>query len=486
MGYFNFFYKLAYLINFIKRNFKFLFVAVILPILLLFVINSYSKASNNIVPLAIPDTDNQFQVVIDMILARVPYSANDFNTNDKYSYFVFDDKIDNLYHCVALYVNNNPTQAGYPVFANVSSTDMDIGSRVLGSRNIEFYYFTLDMDNNLAPSEVVQKTMTSSTGWTKWNDFFGINTAEKDVFNFVNLMVASPAIVNNWHNSNFWSAFSNRLVVEEPSPLYLYDEWYNQSHYVIRANDWYVTHAKLFTGDGSSSQWFNLNVYKSGTEQGYSVLLNSSSSYFGLSDDALYWEYSIPVDTLKFALSSTGDYNITITNPSLGLNALLSSFHYDADTDVITGINPDNPDNPSSPDYSGQLGGIQDSLGDMNNFFQDGSYNQGTITDNMPSSDVDDITSAPLDNFFTALKDAFTSDNYIDIVIDLPFVDGSITIPADFLYDKVPASIVSLIQLVYWFMISRYIFLDVTHYIDKMKSGDIISTSETDIKADML
>lgn len=131
---------------------------------------------------------------------------------------------------------------------------------------------------------------------------------------------------------------------------------------------------------------------------------------------------------------------------------------------------------------------INSGIGDMNNFMQDGSYNQDDITSNMPSnSDVSDITAESLDQIFNNIKDAFTSSSYKDVEIKLPFVkSGSIVIPADLTSKYVPSIILNLVQMFYWFLISRFIYKDVTNYIDKLKSGDVFNGTDTNIKADML
>ena len=40
--------------------------------------------------------------------------------------------------------------------------------------------------------------------------------------------------------------------------------------------------------------------------------------------------------------------------------------------------------------------------------------------------------------------------------------------------------------MVYWYFIARFIVKDIASYIEKAKSGDIFSSSDTNIKTDML
>lgn len=46
--------------------------------------------------------------------------------------------------------------------------------------------------------------------------------------------------------------------------------------------------------------------------------------------------------------------------------------------------------------------------------------------------------------------------------------------------------ILSLLQLTYWFVISYYIINDIRKYVEKIKNGDIMSHTDTNIKAEML
>ena len=110
-------------------------------------------------------------------------------------------------------------------------------------------------------------------------------------------------------------------------------------------------------------------------------------------------------------------------------------------------------------------------MSDTNNFLKDENYSQDSITGNMPSnSGVSDITAESLNNIFNIIKDTFTSSNYRDIVIGVPFTDQTITVPSDLTESHVPTVILSLIRMTYWFLISRFIYKDIINYIDKLKS----------------
>lgn len=130
---------------------------------------------------------------------------------------------------------------------------------------------------------------------------------------------------------------------------------------------------------------------------------------------------------------------------------------------------------------------VNESITETNDFLQDSSFSQDSITDNMPSnSSVNDTTSASLDNIFTMLRNSFTGTDLKDFVFVVPFSEQEIVIPYDITLNIVPDVIKNLIQMVYYFVISRFIYKDIVAYFDKMKSGDIVSATDTNIKADML
>lgn len=127
-------------------------------------------------------------------------------------------------------------------------------------------------------------------------------------------------------------------------------------------------------------------------------------------------------------------------------------------------------------------------INDMSNFMQDDSFSSDSITNNMPNSDnFNDITSNGFDNIFTTLRNTFTSDNYQDVEFVVPFSNGQkIIIPSNLTENIIPIAVKTLIQMVYWYFIARFIVKDIASYIEKAKSGDIFSSSDTNIKTDML
>lgn len=101
---------------------------------------------------------------------------------------------------------------------------------------------------------------------------------------------------------------------------------------------------------------------------------------------------------------------------------------------------------------------------------------------------TNDITESGFDNIFQQFYDAFTSDQKKKINIPIPFANKNITFDSDFLYDALghDSWIVDTMKVFWLFLVSLYVVKDVEKYIEKMKNGDIVSTTDTNIKTDML
>lgn len=74
-----------------------------------------------------------------------------------------------------------------------------------------------------------------------------------------------------------------------------------------------------------------------------------------------------------------------------------------------------------------------------------------------------------------------------NLIIPIPFTNKSIEIPNDILSSRIRNTFIyTFIQLFWWYIIGRFIVKDILSYIDKLQSGEIISHTDTNIKADML
>ena len=106
------------------------------------------------------------------------------------------------------------------------------------------------------------------------------------------------------------------------------------------------------------------------------------------------------------------------------------------------------------------------------------------------SENSSDITENGISQVFTTFYNAFTSDSAKDLVIPIPFTDKNIVVHSDMLENALSGSVfkplIVLIKAFYWYLISRFIYLDISKKINKIKSGNVESVENNNIKEDML
>lgn len=117
-------------------------------------------------------------------------------------------------------------------------------------------------------------------------------------------------------------------------------------------------------------------------------------------------------------------------------------------------------------------------------------FTNSTMTDSdieLPTDNNQDITSNGFDSIFTSMYNVFTTDNAPDIVLPIPYANENITISPNAISSMIGNNvIVSFIQAWYWFIVSYYIYKDVQKVIEKIKDGSIATSSDTNIKTEML
>lgn len=231
-----------------------------------------------------------------------------------------------------------------------------------------------------------------------------------------------------------------------------------------------------------------INGYNESGSINYTQLLNSISSYLD-NIDTNTGNISTQLSSILTILNtisqqSTIDYTQEIGSIENKVNTLNNSIQAQTQQQHQDAQATQNAINNQTTKIEEQT----NSINDMSDFMQDDSFSSDSITDSMPSSDeFQDVTESGFDNIFTTLRNAFTSDNYQDVEFVVPFSNGQkITIPSNLTENIIPTAIKTLIQMVYWYFIARFIVKDIASYIEKAKSGDIFSSSDTNIKTDML
>lgn len=150
-----------------------------------------------------------------------------------------------------------------------------------------------------------------------------------------------------------------------------------------------------------------------------------------------------------------------------------------------------NQSHSDSEDIKDELKNVSDNIKDTNDFLKNDS--DDGVDYSTPSNDSfdDSKVKSGLDTTFKSVQNMFTKTSSA-IVIPVPFTNKSITIPANYIqvqldkFDK--AKVIStFVQVMYAYVISKYIFKDITKVMDSIKSGSILnSNSDSDIKADMM
>lgn len=131
------------------------------------------------------------------------------------------------------------------------------------------------------------------------------------------------------------------------------------------------------------------------------------------------------------------------------------------------------------------LDSVNNNLEDLNNFLSDSNVSDGSY--DTPSVDSPDNTEDGFNQAFTMITNTLTSTDYKPIELPLPFVKNKITIDPNFLYDLLGPNnlIVTLVSALSYFFVSSFIVKDISRILEKIKSGDIATSAETNIKTDM-
>lgn len=138
---------------------------------------------------------------------------------------------------------------------------------------------------------------------------------------------------------------------------------------------------------------------------------------------------------------------------------------------------------------------IKDSaLATQNTIKESSQQMQNTITDSsvdvstdLPKDTTQDITATGFDNLFGSIRNTFTTGRAQDLKVTIPFTNKSFTINSSNVYNGLEFGIVgNLINTFWWFCVSSYIVHDIYKKINAIKSGNIDSIENTNIKESML
>lgn len=176
---------------------------------------------------------------------------------------------------------------------------------------------------------------------------------------------------------------------------------------------------------------------------------------------------------------SSSDYSSVLNQIYTDIHIIAGVVQNSNNNDVVNSIN-----NTSTQTQNLITNQTQQSQQQYNDF------TNTTMTDSdieLPTDNNQDITSSGFDSIFTSMYNVFTTDEAPDIVLPIPYANENIIISPSAISSMIGNNvIVSFIQAWYWFIVSYYIYKDVQKVIEKIKDGSIATSSDTNIKTEML
>lgn len=227
--------------------------------------------------------------------------------------------------------------------------------------------------------------------------------------------------------------------------------------------------------------------------------LNNKSRYYTEFLDTQTYHYEIPYSALK--LKKDKSYYFILTSSKAQIQQTVGEIIENdtifavvlADTqNIVTTqdeiLNSIINNNPSDNTYN-----------EIDNNLPRPSYEDSQNNINIPGMNVNipnDITTNSFNYIFNTIYNAIITDPQ-PIVFNIPFTNHSLTIYGDFLdnaLDQFTTEVVGgfrnpikdFIHAFYYFIIAYYIINDIRKTIEKVKTGDIMTHTDTNIKADML
>ena len=128
------------------------------------------------------------------------------------------------------------------------------------------------------------------------------------------------------------------------------------------------------------------------------------------------------------------------------------------------------------------------SINEQNNFLQAEPDSQDFSSSDLPSDNTQDITQSGVNNIFTMFYDTFTRPANGDDMIEVPvpFTGKKFYIMSNYTSSYVPTDVKSIINMFWYFVVSVYIVKDILNKIQKIKTGDMESMQNSNIKGDLL
>lgn len=113
-----------------------------------------------------------------------------------------------------------------------------------------------------------------------------------------------------------------------------------------------------------------------------------------------------------------------------------------------------------------------------------------SLSSKLPTDNTQDSTTDGVNNIFSFLQTAFTTGTAKDLVIPVPFTGKSFVINPNFIQSILVKNdfkwVAELIEVFWWYLISKFIVGDVCDKFTKIKSGNVEDIQNNNIKEEML
>ena len=211
--------------------------------------------------------------------------------------------------------------------------------------------------------------------------------------------------------------------------------------------------------------------------------------------DSNTYYYSVPYNALK--LKKDKSYYFILTNNSNSIQQSIGELvendvYFDiclcdtsnlitTEEELLNSINNNTPSENTDNTINNNL--PRPSFSDENN-----NINIPGMNVNIPSDTTTDGFNYLFNMIYSQINPTNNVDPAQDIVFNIPFVNKELRINKDFTRNLLgyDSPIISLLSIVYYFLVSYYIIQDIRKTIESVKTGDIMTHTDTNIKADML
>lgn len=390
------------------------------------------------------------------------YSFNFYDTDYDYIPFVYHDY--NVRYIMYFKVPHNSTYYAFNYGINNSYTSFFCGFYC--DQAYEVYEKNTRVSSKAAGS-IYHSTLIGAYPLCLTYDKV---TKDNVIFNPFNEFVYNPPTFLNYDDS---TTYGNTLINGE---FYNFDfkVYGDESDFVFLHDITEGQPTDIFSSNGINSSMINLKEYY--------ISLDGQISYRYLKniDNNIYY-YSVPVTSFFGRYKNNTDYLLVLSYPSGSKQyTWTTSFSSSGITIQEENINTQ---------IENSINNLNQSQQDINNFLLDNNYSSSNVLDNMPSSDsYTSPTDSGINSIFTSLYNAFTNPEPTTVRFVIPFTNGQyIDIASDIVTSRLDSTILTLIQMFYWFMIARFIIKDIATYAQKAKSGAILDNNGDDnIKTDLL